>query len=230
MPVRISLRHDLGKAAKDFDDVAKRQVPFALALALTRTAQEVRDQLRSTLGAHFTVRSKWVERSLQIDRAEKRDADPTARVGSLYLPMGLHAVGGTKKSRQGDVAIPVGARPTDEAVTKPNLFPSKLTARPNFFIAPFSRTPFKVGAGTETGVFERQAMGAGMQGPVAMRSRKRHSKAAQSPRHLKLWWTLEDDVRIRAEWPFEKTGIGVVDASLTDNFIAAMEQAMSTKR
>ena len=231
MPVQISVRTNLADIIRDLSDMQRKQLPFALARALTRTAQEARDYLRGNLDEHFTVRSTWVERSIQIDKADKRDADPNARVGSLYGPVALHAGGGTKTGRGGDGGVPVGARASPGDKTGVNTFPGKLSKKPGFFIAKFSRTPFRIHAGgTETGVFERRSMADGAFGPVAMRSRRKHSKAERSPRHLKLWWTLEDDVKIKADWPFFAESIGAVDRGLVDNFIAAMEYAMRTAK
>ncbi len=225
MPFRISVRHNLAEVAKDLDDLAKRQLPLATALALTRTAQEVRDRLRANLGEHFTLRGPFVARSIQMDMADRRDADPTARVGSLYGPMALHAEGGEKTGPQG-VAVPVAARSSETARTNPSQFPGRLAGRPNFFIAPFSRDPFRIGpGGSEMGVFERVAQGAGMFGPTAKGRRGKHSRAVSAPRHLKLWWTLESSVNIAPDWPFESEAVAVVDAELFDNFFAAMEQA-----
>lgn len=227
----ISIRHNLEAVAKDLDELGRKQLPFALATALTWTAQEVRDDARARLPDHFTVRSTWVEKSLQIDKANKKDPDPTAYVGSLYDPMGLHGEGGVKRGRGGrSVGVPVGARPSDTSITGPDVFPAKLASKPNFFVAAFSRNPFRVGAGPETGVFERLATANNAFGPVAMRSRKKNSKAEQSRRHLKLWWTLEEDVKIRQDWPFFAEGIRVVDNELLDNFDAAMEYARRTAR
>lgn len=226
----ISIRHNLADVIRDLDDLGRKQLPFAVATALTWTAQEVRDDARARLGDHFTVRSTWVEKSMQIDKAEKKDPDPTARVGSLYDPMALHGEGGTKRSKSGAVGVPVGARPSEADITGPDVFPSKLASKPNFFVAPFSRDPFRVGEGPETGVFERLAQHGDALGPVPMRSRKKNSKAEQSRRHLKLWWTLEDEVKIKQDWPFFADGVRVVDSAIFDNFFAAMEQARATAR
>lgn len=230
MAASLSIRHNIAAVARDLDDLRKKQLPFALATALTWTAQEVRDDAIARLDDHFTVRTNWVRKSMHVDKALKKDPDPAAHVGSIYGPMALHAEGGIKTGRSGDVAVPVGARPTPGASTGLGTFPSKLLGRPNFFVAPFSRNPFQIGSGPETGVFERTALGAGAFGPVARGSRRRRSKAMQSPRHVKLWWTLEDDVKIKAEWPFFAEGIRVVDRELFDNFEAAMEQAVRTAR
>lgn len=230
MPAQFSLRTNLAEVIRDLDDLSKQQLPFAMALALTRTAQETRDHLRARLPDHFTVRSTWVEKSLQITRAEKKDPDPTAIVGSLYWPMWAHAEGGTKAARSGKLGIPVGARPTAQTITGPNTFPSKLLGRPNFFVAPFSRAPFSVGEGPETGVFERTALAAGAHGPVPMRSRKKTAKAEQSRRHLKLWWTLEEEVKIKQDWPFFEDAMQSVDNNLLDNFFGALEHAHRTAR
>lgn len=227
----ISIRHNLEAAIRDLDDLGRKQLPFAVATALTWTAQEVRDRARAQLPEHFTVRSSYVAKSLQIDKAEKKDPDPTARVGSLYGPMGLHGEGGTKRGTGGRaVGIPVGARANEGDITGPDVFPGKLAGKRDFFVAPFSRNPFRVGDGPETGVFERLAQANGAFGPVPMRSRKKGSKAEKSKRHLKLWWTLEDDVKIKQDWPFFAEGVRVVDAEIFDNFFAAMEYARRTAR
>ena len=47
---------------------------------------------------------------------------------------------------------------------------------------------------------------------------------------MKLWWSLEEKGEIKADWPFEKDGIAVINASIVDNFWAAMEQAQATSK
>lgn len=213
MPVVIRVRHNLAELAKGLDDLTKRQLPFAIALALTRTAQDVRDRLQGGIPRYFTERSSWVRRSIQMDMADRKDPDPSAVVGSLYPPMALHAEGGPKTGSEG-VAVPVWARPKETDRTRPAKFPGRLAKKPDFFIAPFQRAPFRVGRGAvEEGVGLFQRVG------------KRGDK-----RHLKLWWTLRDSVQIKQDWPFEGDAVAVVEAELIDNFWAALEQARATAK
>lgn len=211
MVVSISVSApNIDAIVKDLDDLAKKQVPFATALALTRTAIEAREHLRGGLSDYFTTRSTWVARSIQADRAEKKDLNPTARVGSLYAPMALHAVGGSKTSESGDVGVPVAARANKSQRTRPAQFPARLAAKRGFFIAPFSRAPFRVGQGPNVGVFERVG-------------EKRRGG-------LKLWWVLKQEVAIKQDWPFERDAVRVVEAALLDNFVAALEFARRTAK
>lgn len=219
----ITVSSNLASVVRDLDDLTKRQVPFATAVALTRTAGDARDRLRGNLDEHFTVRGNWVGRSIQIDRAEKGHS-PVARVGSLYEPMAAHAEGG-EKTGKGEVGVPVWARRKEADRTRPQNFPGKLAQKGDFFAAPFSRSPFRVGHGTDGyGIFQRlgRKKGSGT-GP-------KKKRRGPKKRRLRLWWTIHDSVQIKADWPFEREVVGVVESEMLDHFIAALEQARATAR
>lgn len=191
------------------------QIPFATALALTRTAQDVQAALKARLGDHFTVRSNWVTNSIRY-RPAKKGVNPVAYVGSVYEPMADQVEGGTKEGRGGrDVAVPVWARRDKGATTKPGQWPGKLAKRKNFFVAPFSTGPFGVGraARSEEGVGLFQRIGRG-----------------KGKKHLRLWWTIRDSVQIKARWPFGEESNAAVRAEFADNFWAALEQARATAK
>lgn len=117
----------------------ERQVPFATALGLTRTAQEAQRELRSGLKRHFTIRSKHVERGIRIQRATKRRL--VAVVGSKDDFMALQARGGTKR-RSPVVGIPIAARPRPTSKTLPSRFPGSLLAKGKHFVgSPFGGRP-----------------------------------------------------------------------------------------
>ncbi len=244
MPTNIIVRTDLEKLIKDLDDLTKKELPFATARALTKTAQEVRDKLRGQLDEHFTTRNKWVERSIQIDAANKRDHEPVARVGSLYEPMSDHVEGGTKEGKDGrSVGIPVWARPTAEDRTRPSQFPGKLAEKSAFFVAPFSRGDFKVGAGVSSpdgvGVFQRLGKYRKKRKPKPVEGASTVPKKKRKPakdgekrdaRRLRLWWVLEDEVKIKDDWPFEEEGTSVVEQRLIDLFWQSLEEARATSK
>src|SRR5260370_40269244 len=79
--VRIRVIDDVKRFTRDMDEAANRQIPFALARALTRTAQDAQSDVRSDLPRRFTIRNTWVSRSIRITPATK--AKPEAIVGSL---------------------------------------------------------------------------------------------------------------------------------------------------
>lgn len=212
--IAIGMKLDIDKFEREVDDATRRQIPFALALTLTRTAQDARDYVRQHLEAHFYVRGSYVPRSFQATPAKKSDREPAAIIGSLYEPMALHAEGGEKTGSRGTVGVPVWARATKDDRTRPSRFPQRLAKRENFFLAPFSRTPFRVGRGV-------MADGVGLFQRIGRKKGKRH---------LKLWWTLHTEVDIGPDWPFENEVRAAVESELVDNFWAAMEYARATAK
>lgn len=199
----MELRTNLKELARDLDDVVKEQLPYALALTLTRVAMEARDHLQGNLKIHFTVRSRWVVKSIQMDKANKRDPDPTAVVGSLYDPMALHAEGGTKRPKRGMTAVPFAARPSKKAKTTLKKFPRALLERKRFFSAPVQNQPDAIGIWQRT-------------------SQRRYP--------IKLWWILKPEVEIKPDWPFEDEVVAVANRELHDNFWASLEEAWSKRK
>jgi hypothetical protein len=51
--VRIRVSDDVKRFTRDMDEAANRQIPFALARALTRTAQDAQSEVRSDLPRRF---------------------------------------------------------------------------------------------------------------------------------------------------------------------------------
>lgn len=201
---------DVAKGIKDGAD----QLPFAIALALTRTAQDVQTELKGGLDDHFTIRSKWVEGSIRAKPAEKKAVNPVAFVGTLYEPMASQVSGEPKKGKDGgDIAQPVWARATPSATTRPAKWPGKLAKRRNFFVAPFNRDPFVVGRGAgegeAVGLFQRLG-------------------SKKGKRHLRLWWSIKPEVTVKDRWPFREIAEGAIARELADNFWAAFQGALAS--
>lgn len=124
-----------------FREMARTQIPFATAVALTKLAQLGRDAGRTRLEAEFKVRSKRVPRGLSIERAEKRDwPNPKAIVGHRDEFMLLHETGGFKKPQKGARRIAIPTRVVKRTTTgrivkrhKPASLGSKLEERPGRF-------------------------------------------------------------------------------------------------
>jgi hypothetical protein len=54
-----------------------KQVRYASALALTRTAQDAQEQVRRQLPNRFIMRSQWVPKGIRIQRATKANLEST---------------------------------------------------------------------------------------------------------------------------------------------------------
>jgi hypothetical protein len=110
-----------------------RQLRFAAALALTRTAQDARAEIVAELPRRFTIRTGWIARGIRIRPATKTRL--VATVLSLDDFMALQETGGTKTPRQGGrLGVPIAARPTPAAVTRPSMFPGALMRRGRSYV------------------------------------------------------------------------------------------------
>ncbi len=75
----FSVQHNLDALARQLDDKARRQLPFATAKALTRTAYDIRAETLREMGAKFDRPTPYTLRSMQVEIATK--GYPVATVG-----------------------------------------------------------------------------------------------------------------------------------------------------
>ena len=88
---------------------AGKQIPFALALSLTRTAQLAQQNVRKQITETFTLRrkSRGFLNAIRIKAATKKNL--TAEVYTTARFASLQQLGGLKQSHHGQLAIPVYA-------------------------------------------------------------------------------------------------------------------------
>lgn len=109
----IEIQVDQAIAA--LDELGKRQIPFAISMALNRTAEDGQAAVRERLGGEFTLRRKdYIDRTIKIenrDRATKTKpfvivgVDPTRNVLAKF------ELGGAKTPVSGRaLAVPIDAR------------------------------------------------------------------------------------------------------------------------
>ena len=100
---------------KDIDRVVRnmrgfeRQIPFALAKALNNTVEIARDRLPDTFASHVEVRNRRFFQNAMTTKGERATKGRLRVV--LYDRWGrgnlkLHAEGGTRRARGGELAIP----------------------------------------------------------------------------------------------------------------------------
>jgi hypothetical protein len=106
----IRIKVDVKAAIKEINDIARNQVPFVTALALTRTAQKAQEAVRKILPDHFIIRRKaWASGGIRIEPATK--ANLMAVVKDINPYMGLQEFGGIKFPMGKNIAVPLkGAR------------------------------------------------------------------------------------------------------------------------
>lgn len=108
-----------------------KQLPFATALALTRTAQDVQTEERRELAQRFTLRNNWVSNGIRIKAATK--ANPEAIVFQKDDFMVLQETGGTKHARGKSLAIPEAARTNKRGIVTAGNRPNALKGKRGIF-------------------------------------------------------------------------------------------------
>jgi len=198
----ISVEWNEGAFRRFYSDLTERQIPFAMALALTRTARDARERLVAELDSTFTIRSKWVPKGMRFEKATKTNL--RAEVGSTRAFMALQARGGTKSSGSRRVPVPMRAlRKSPKTKITRGKWPEKLLAKPKHFVKPLS-------AGGAYGLFR-------------VRGGKRNPR-------LELLHVLAKSAKIPARWPFEKTVEEAVGERWQPNARAALRKAMESAR
>ena len=93
-------------AGDELANIAKKQIPFAVAKTLTNVAQKSQDEVRKSIKEKFFIRKKsgGFESSIRIKPATKSNL--TAEVYTMAAFAALQQTGGTKKAKDGRLAIP----------------------------------------------------------------------------------------------------------------------------
>lgn len=201
--IGIEIQTNANTVAAQLDEVGRKQIPFASALALTRTAQAGQAALRHDMPKHFTLRSTWVQRGIQVKSARKQDwPAQAAEVGTRDEFMVMHTTGGTKTPyRARALAIPgrTARTRTSTGRTKRSMQPRALLRKPNHFVFD----------GDNGDAFIAKRMGDG---------------------DLHVIWLLRRQVRIKRTWPFKQVATGAAQRAYDREFGAALARAMATAR
>ncbi len=71
--MNIQILSNAKQVNKALTSLAYKQLPFATAVALTKTAAQSARIAKEDMGHRFQLRNKWTQKGVQIERAEKRD-------------------------------------------------------------------------------------------------------------------------------------------------------------
>lgn len=184
--------------------IAKDQIPVAVAAALTFTARDAVKDLRDQLGRHFEIRSKRVPRGITINRAEKRDwPRPVAEVGHRDEFMAIQVTGGLKRPQRGarHVAIPAAI------ITRKRTSTGKI---------PKPKKPRALRERKTTSVVEDERI-------IAKVGRKK-----TSPRLTH--YLLRTEARIPKRWPMKEEAIASARKNYPGHFEKTFLQAFKSRR
>lgn len=233
--IHIAIATNAPDVAAALAKLAREQLPFATAVALTRIAQDARNDVRHQLRRSFTLRSRRVEGGIQINRAEKRDwPHPKAEVGTKDSFMARHVTGGTKKPLAGTkhVAIPtkivqrgagggvmIGHKPRQIRARETG-FVTDAKGNPTRNISP--EGPGLVRERTSDKVVRAQKV-EGFGPKVARRARSANLQTV-------TWFLLKRQVHIKPTWPMPEQVKHTVGQRYRVHFLAEYEAAAKSAR
>lgn len=216
-------------ATRNLDRFANKQLAFATALALTRTAQEFVAEETKLLPSVFHIRNGWVAKGFRVKPARKDDLVAVAYHRDDF--MRDQEAGGDKTPRGGKktVAVPVGARPNVMQTTPRSKWPRSL--KRSFVITTKTGDVLLL---QRTGRKVRRARGA--DGRFTTSSRKRLFKGLnyRAPglrdRDVRLMYVLERSVRVPARWGFAKRAAPFMARRFAANLAGFLDYAARTAR
>lgn len=180
-----------------------KQVPFATARALTRTAKRGQAFVRGRLGQHFKVRRKTLGNAVQISPARKADWPyQEARVGIMFDWLAHHVTGATRRARDHRLSIPT--RKVQKLRTTSGAIPKRLRAK--------SLIP-----GKRAVIEDDQA-----HRPLVLFTGKGRVALGTQPSVVYL---LRQSAKIDRRWPFQEEVSSVVKLRLHREFLVAMRDA-----
>lgn len=200
---------EISSALQGLDDLRRRQIPYALALSLTRTAQAAQSEIRGSLPERFTIRSPFVERGVRIQAATKIRPEavvywrgPEGNSGRRFVEsLARQEVGGAKRPQDRTLAIPLAVRRRGSGKISKAQRPGSLLKKPRVFIQ-------NVGSGAA--IFQRMA------------SRK-------APLRM-LYYLTRKPAHINPRFEFRSTARAVAQRVWRREFGMAFAQALATRR
>jgi hypothetical protein len=210
MPLLTVRIENLKEVQAELRSIAADQIPFATALALTKTAQAGQAKVRSdVLPSHFILRrAAWMKNNIRLTPATKTNL--AAEVRDTYRAMPLQETGGIKIPFGRMLAVPLaGARPSASSLISAENRPAAVLARGGFIQGNILYGVPAKAHGPHRG---RRGLRAGSSGDIVP------------------MYALVPRAHIGARYGFEEAVIQVVRNTFGDNFAEAFRRAVRTAR
>lgn len=220
---------NLGSVIGNLTEIEEKHVPFALSLALNRTAKDVQVEVVSGLASQFTLRRNWTAKGIRLTPATKGSL--VARIYTKDWYMRDQEEGGDRRPRNGnDIWVPTLAV-RDGGVLSGLV---RRNMRPRALRKAADEAAAKLGA---TGKRHYRQPGEAYAKPTpfiaVMKNGKRGLFIRQDSSRrlpLTLLYTLAPDVKIAPRWHFQATGNRISAKRLRQQFIDALSHALDTAK
>lgn len=237
----------LPELIRNLNDVTRRHVPFAVAMALTKTARRAQSGVLDVMRARFDNPTPYAMNSLRIVSAKKSDAQPFARVyfkddaykgtpASKFLTPGMHggprsvkrferALIGKGLMRSGQFAVPAdGAQLDSYGNVRRAQIVQILSALQAFGEQGYMANRTNSRRSQRSGRASQYFAGV-MDGVEGIWQRKNFG-FGQGVRPVFVFTESEPQYRVRV--PFEKVVENVARARLPEEFQSALDYALRT--
>ena len=199
----IEIDHNGPQVQRWLTELERKQIPFATAVALTRTARDVVEEEMKQLPQRFTIRKKsMIRRAIKSIRAEKRDwpmPSATVYVPEAFKFLADHEGGATRKGMAGHrVAVPTRlVKRTASGRVRKAQKPGAIRRR-------------------KTGYVDEE------QQQIRQRTTKK--------RRVGIFYLLRNKVQIQDRWGFAKIAESVADANYAEHFQRELAAALGSKK
>ncbi|WP_146592332.1 hypothetical protein [Puniceibacterium confluentis] len=199
---------DFARAERILSDLGRRQLPFAMALAINDTAVDVKDAEERGIRETFDRPTPFTQRGLYVRRASKSRL--SAEVGMKPVQAGyleLQAKGGARKPKGRALVVPVSAR-LNKYGNLPKAAVARAKARSDVFVA------------------SQKGGSRGLKGGVYQRGKSRRGK----PGRLKMLVAFEPHANYEARWDFQKTAMGRARREFEPHLIRRLKAAIASAK
>lgn len=219
-----------------FLEASKQQLPFAISVAVNKTAKDVQIAQRAQMQASFIIRKPWVLQGVVISKfSDKSEATPTAVVGIDPTRSFLNKFeqGGQKVAANPALPIAVPtlfARPDRGGLVPLGLYPKNLGLAARRGVTGIVNPKGKV---SKRGILQLQGKRrtfvldltmAGVQVPGV------YQRTGPGPHDFRLLWAYKPSIPIPALLRFEETALKTVTDKWATNFSNAFERALATAK
>lgn len=228
MTIKYSIKTDFKNLTQWAQLFGEKHIPYVAAKTLTDLASEVNCEAIKSLGQYFTLRNKYVIRSIRKQIADKRQWPYCySQAGSIAPFMDLQVSGGQKEAKKGAwLGVPKAdgkqflARPTPlSAISKP-LWINKLLEKSGYLMIK--------GKNSHSPILLKQK-------GIRKRKNKKHATTAHKKRthHTgKRGWkrettyVMKKKVSIHARFPFYQIAKSVIDQRYESLFKKNLQEAI----
>lgn len=227
--LKLNVKRDLDRQAKDIAASVGKQVDFAKAQALNAVGRLVKSAEQANIKSVFDSPKPFTQNSLGMRGATKNNPvvvvfmkDITAKYLEPYEAGGVHRLPGKALLNPKDIKL-------DQYGQLPRTVMAKLKARPDIYIG-----PVKTKGGVVNGVWQRftnvkRVTLLNSKGK-RLRGLNKATSDAKPGGQLKLLIRFGDALPVKKQLRYGATAKQIVDANLAREFGKAMAQAIATAK